>query len=196
MTANPRRKTRKITKRQEIIKREAAHLIRLRSEAGLTQTELAKMIGVSQSYIARIETGSLDPKLSVAGRIREVLIQAQSPLCSQVMTTNPITVDARDPVSSAIRIMKKRSYSQLPVLRGNRIVGMITERDIVKNLGHDISTLSVQAVMSQAGVPILSASTPIASILPLFQIYQAVLVHDQGRLSGIITRSDLLRIQI
>jgi predicted transcriptional regulator len=112
------------------------------------------------------------------------------------MTRNPVTIDARDPVSSAIQIMKKRSYSQLPVLRGNRIVGMITESDIVQNLDHDINKLSVQAVMDTTGVPILSDSTPVTSILPLFQTYQAVLVHDQGRLSGIITRSDLLRIQI
>ena len=39
---------------------------RMRIRAGLTQKELAERAGVSQSLIARIERGSVDPRLSLS----------------------------------------------------------------------------------------------------------------------------------
>jgi len=71
-------------------------------------------------------------------------------------------------------------------------MGMITEQDIIKDLHHDLSQMSVQAVMAPVSPPIVSETTPITDIVPLFQIHQAILVQNQGRLSGIITRADLL----
>jgi len=54
--------------------------------------------------------------------------------------------------------------------------------------------LSVQAVMSPEGVPMIDETTPVDFITPLFQKYQAVLIQSQGRIRGIITRSDLLKL--
>ncbi|RLE74581.1 MAG: hypothetical protein DRJ44_07250, partial [Thermoprotei archaeon] len=45
----------------------------LRKRAGLTQKELARRAGVSQSLIARIESGSVDPRLSTLRRILQAL---------------------------------------------------------------------------------------------------------------------------
>jgi predicted transcriptional regulator len=73
-------------------------------------------------------------------------------------------------------------------------VGLVTERDIIRNLQHNMNELSVQAVMSPESVPIIDESTPVDVIAPLFQTYQAILIHSQGRIRGIITRSDLLKL--
>ncbi|TFF93170.1 CBS domain-containing protein [Candidatus Thorarchaeota archaeon] len=169
-------------------------LQQLRTEAGMTQSELALEVNVSQSYIARLEKGTLDPKLSVANKIVEVLTRRTEVLCGDIMTPNPITVDARDTAASAVRVMQERNFSQLPVMRGTQMVGIVTERDVIRNLQHDMGRLSVQAVMSPESVPFLDASTPVDAVVPMFQTYQAVLVHNQGRLDGIITRSDLLKL--
>lgn len=181
---------------------EVSRLIQLRLEARLTQSELAKAVGVSQAYIARIERGTLDPKLSIVSSITEVLTSSiakrryqgrfHGMTCSDIMTVNPITVDARDPASRAMDLMLEHSYSQIPVLRGNSIVGMITELDILKDLHHDLSQMSVQAVMNPVSPPIVSETTHVSDIVPLFQIHQAILVQSQGRLSGVVSRSDLL----
>jgi predicted transcriptional regulator len=112
--------------------------------------------------------------------------------CSDVMTPNPITIDARDPATRAIDIMLDYSYSQIPVLRGTIIVGLLTEYDIIKDLHHDLSQMSVQAVLSLESPPVISETTHVTDIVPLFEAHQAVLVQNQGRLSGIITRADLL----
>ena len=166
----------------------------LRREVGMTQSELAIEVGVSQSYIARLERGSLDPKLSIVNKIFHVLTSQQSKTCGDIMTRDPKTVDARDPASVAVKAMRRRKFSQMPVIRGTQIIGIITERDIIRNLQHDMSELSVQAVMSPEGVPMVDETTPVDVITPLFQKYQAILVQNQGRIQGIITRSDLLKL--
>lgn len=165
----------------------------LRKRARMTQKELAEVVGVSQSYIARVETGDLDPKLSIVTRIYEALA-GYSVRCSEVMTQNPVTVDARDSASDVVRIMLEKGFSQLPVVRGRSLVGMVTERDIIGNLNHDLNQLSVQAVMETMAPPQVDEATPISWILQLFDTFQAVLVVTGGRLSGIITRSDLLQV--
>ncbi len=169
----------------------------LRREIGMTQAELAIEVGVSQSYIARLERKSLDPKLSVVNKIVEVLTSHQSKtgkLCSDIMTSEPLTIDARDVVSTAVSLMQEHSFSQLPVLRGTQMVGIITEWDIIQNLQHDLHEISVQAVMSPSGSLMVDEDTSVDVIIPLFENYQAVLVHNQGRIQGIITRSDLLKL--
>ncbi|TFF92141.1 CBS domain-containing protein, partial [Candidatus Thorarchaeota archaeon] len=155
--------------------------------------ELAREVGVSQSYIARLETGDLDPKLSIVARIYEVLA-GYSVRCSEIMTPNPVTVDARDSASDVVRIMLQKGFSQVPVVRGRSLVGMVTERDIIRNLNHDLDRLSVQAVMETMAPPQVDEATPISRILHLFDTFQAVLVVSGGRLTGIISRSDLLPI--
>jgi len=163
----------------------------------MTQAELAIEVGVSQSYIARLERKSLDPKLSVVNKIVEVLTSHQSKtgkLCSDIMTSEPLTIDARDVVSTAVSLMQENNYSQLPVLRGTQMVGIITEWDIIQNLQHDLHEISVQAIMSPSGVLMVDETTSVDVIIPLFGNYQAVLVQIQGRIQGIITRSDLLKL--
>jgi predicted transcriptional regulator len=167
---------------------------RLRKDIGITQADLAIEVGVSQSYIARLERGTLDPKLSVMAKIVEVLLHHESKTCTEIMTPDPVTVDARDLASTAVGLMQKHNYSQVPVLRGTQLIGIVTERDIIRNLQHDMNELSVQAVMSPEGVPIVDETTPVDIIMPLFQNYQAILVQTQGRIRGIITRSDLLKL--
>ncbi len=167
---------------------------KLRQRKGMTQSELASIVGVSQSYIARLERGSLDPKLSLVRRLVEVLTGDSGSVCSEIMTTNPITIDARDVVSTAVSLMQEYNYSQLPVMRGTQLVGIITEWDIIQNLKHDLHEISVQAVMSPSGVLMVDQNTSVDVIIPLFENYQALLVHNQGRIQGIITRSDLLKL--
>lgn len=166
----------------------------LRLRSGMTQAELAEAIGVSQSYVARLERGSLDPKLSIVKKIVDILTGKTGKVCSEIMTPDPIVIDARDVVSVAVSLMQKHNYSQLPVLRGTQIVGIITEWDIIQNLQHDLREISVQAVMSPSGSLMVDGDTSVDVIIPLFESYQAVIVHNQGRIQGIITRSDLLKL--
>jgi len=169
-------------------------LKKLRLRFGLTQAELAAEIGVSQSYIARLERGTIDPKLSLVKKIVDKLTRKTGKTCAEIMTVDPETVASRDVVSTAVALMQKSNYSQLPVLRGTQVVGLITEWDIIQNLQHNLQEISVEAIMSPSGALMVDENTSVDVIVPLFENYQAVLVLTQGRIQGIITRSDIFKL--
>ncbi|MFX1416710.1 MAG: CBS domain-containing protein [Promethearchaeota archaeon] len=189
----------------EILKREGEKLAQLRRDAGLSQKELADKLGVTQSWVSRVEKGSLDVSHSMMVRALETIEhhrierrfigQFQGMKCVNLMTENPIAVDPRDPASRAMKLMQDNGYSQIPVVRGNMILGMVTEQDIMKELHHDLGQISVQAVMSPEAPPIVDESAPVVNVIPLLYTYQAVLVQSQGRLTGILARSDLLSLK-
>ena len=190
---------------REIIEREGEKLARLRRDAGLSQKELADKLGVTQSWVSRVEKGVLDVSHSMMVRALEAIEhhrierrfigQFHGMKCVDLMTEGPIAVDPRDPASRAMRLMQDNGYSQIPVVRGNMILGMVTEQDIVKELHHDLGQISVQAVMSTEAPPIVDESAPVVHVIPLLYTYQAVLVQNQGRLTGILARADLLSLK-
>ncbi len=51
----------------------AAFLVRYRTEHGLTQTALARQLGVRQSQVARLEDGEHEPRLGTLRRLSEAL---------------------------------------------------------------------------------------------------------------------------
>ncbi len=170
-------------------------IVVMRKRVGLTQAELARAVGVSQAYIARLERGKIDPKLSVVRRIYEYFAEIQHRTCGDVMTPNPVVVDLRDSASYAVDIMIRRGFSQLPVVRGGVAVGILEERDIIRNFSSDLSTLSVGAIIGDSPVPKVDEGSSIDAILPMFETFQAILVERNGRLVGIITRSDILKLK-
>ena len=49
-----------------------------------------------------------------------------------IMTSNPITIDAKEDVSVAALLMIRHNISGLPVVKKSRLVGILTKSDIVK----------------------------------------------------------------
>ncbi len=176
-----------------------SELRKLRLLAGLTQKELAERAGVSQSLIARIESGSVDPRISTLRKILSAIpIKSGLKTASQIMCSPVIYVEADDKVRKAVDLMEKYGISQLPVLDGKRVVGSIREDSIIKEVfqskdSSKIFDAKVREVMSEA-FPIISPSTSIIEILSSF-LYDkpAVLVVDRGRIVGIITKIDIIK---
>jgi CBS domain-containing protein len=50
---------------------------------------------------------------------------------SEVMTPNPRTVELSDTIQDAARIMREEDTGAVPVVEEGRVVGMVTDRDIV-----------------------------------------------------------------
>src|SRR5215217_2489696 len=68
-----------------------------------------------------------------------------------VMTTNPTSVMADNPVVEAARIMKEKDVGIVPVVEGGRLVGTVTDRDIAVRVvaeGKDPQSVRVREIAS------------------------------------------------
>jgi len=168
-------------------------LKKMRLEAGLTQSQLAKMVGVSQAHIAKIEGEKVDPRLSTVNKILEILTDRKRKRCSEIMTRDVIVTNPKEKIKKVSEIMVKHAISQLPVVENGQIVGMITEEGIVKHLSSDISEEIVENIM-EPPLPSVPEDTDLVTIRSILETHSGVLVTRKGKLVGIITRSDLLKV--
>jgi len=171
----------------------------LRKKVNLTQAELAEKAGVSQSLIARIENESVDPRLSTLRKIFQAIMSSmrEQVTLQDVMVTDITTIRHTDSVSYAVKLMKERDYSQLPVVDGNGVpTGTVQESTILQHLltenQEDLFMRSVKDVMEDC-LPCLPPSTSIEDAYKLFiSGHPGVLVIDRGKLVGIVTKIDVI----
>jgi predicted transcriptional regulator len=164
----------------------------LRVSLNLSQHDLARMAGVSQSLIAKIESKRIDPSLSNAQKIAKALL-AESPktiAVAEVMSKNLVSFLPETPVLEAINVMKKNAISQFPVVKNSIVLGRISESAILEHV-ESLDSLVLQEIM-HSPPPLVDKETPVQAILPLLQTFSMVLVTEKGELVGIVTKADVM----
>jgi CBS domain-containing protein len=58
---------------------------------------------------------------------------AKDTLVGEVMTANPMTVKPSDPLEACMGLMANRGFRHLPVMDGERVVGVVSVGDVVKD---------------------------------------------------------------
>lgn len=178
---------------------ELGDIKRIRKSLGLTQTELSKRAGVSQSLVAKIEGDRVEPNFNSVKRIFEVLdsLSKEGRLtAAEIMVKKIIECRRDDGLSEVIDKMRRYNISQLPVFFGANPVGIVSESAILNRISvsspkEGISNLRVEDVM-EGCPPIVNAKTPSDAVSGLLRHFPMVLVSEGGRLVGVITKSDLL----
>ncbi len=170
---------------------------RLRRLAGINQSELAQHAGVSQSLIAKIESGKVEPTYSNALRIFDALDQLrqkQELKAREIMNEKVIFAKYNDLVINVTKTMKRKGVSQIPVLRQGKVCGLISESTVLKEvLEHpdNLNKAHVKDLMDDAP-PIVSPESGLKMLLELLKDYPIVLVAEKGEIKGIISKADLL----
>lgn len=176
---------------------ELAEIKHLRKKYHLNQKELAQRAGVSQSLIAKIEAGTVEPSFSKAKLIFETLDQLRETKeikAKDLMNKKISSAEIGEPLKDVIRAMKSKGISQLPVLSKEKVCGIITEGSILrKMLEHPEKSHSLKAedVMEEAP-PIVTLNTGFNTLSILLRDHPVVLVAERGDIKGIISKSDLL----
>jgi predicted transcriptional regulator len=168
---------------------------------GLSQKHLARLAGVSQSMIAKIEAGKTEPSYLKTKAIFDTLDKMQrerEPRARDLLQPKVVGINEDDPVSKAATIMKETGFSQLPVFSGRNIVGSIAEKVIMDRIvsgisPRELSNMPVSRVMTEA-FPQIDDKAPLSLISTLLQYHSAILVMKRGLATGIITKADLLRV--
>jgi len=165
----------------------------IRKKFGLTQSELANRAQVSQSLIAKIEAGRIDPTYSKTKKIFEAidtLGKKKELKAEQIMAKNIISIKPDDNIKEAINKMKKSNISQMPVIEEHKSIGIVSEAIILESLLNKKGN-KIKDIMDDSA-PIVSKNTTIGAISNLLRFAPMVLVSENGELKGIITKSDLL----
>lgn len=107
------------------------------------------------------------------------------------MITDPITLPPDRPVSEALDVMKKYSISGVPITVNEKLVGILTNRDLrfETNVTQTISNIMTKEnlVTAQVGTTLAEAKV----ILQKHRIEKLPVVDDQYRLKGLITIKDI-----
>ncbi|NLI73716.1 MAG: CBS domain-containing protein [Euryarchaeota archaeon] len=187
----------------------------MRKRLELSQRELASIAGVSQSLIAKVERGTIDPSYKNIRKIFEAFedilkkraLEGRSTgirlTVGDLATRGVISISPEQTLAEAVDLMVKGRFTQLPVMIGDRIVGGITDdyiRDYTieetrnqRKLFDEVMQVKVGDIM-QAPFPILSEDTPIELASLHLQRDEAVLVTHKGIIEGILTSADFLNL--
>ena len=178
-------------------------LKRIRARLGMTQAALGRAAGLSQSLIAKIESGQVDPSFSTVKAIAEALsvkMRAGGKKASDVMSKPLISAQSNVPLSQCISMMREHDVSQLPVFSGSQVVGSISEGHIVSLLSNGADP---QASLSRAvskfmepSYPTVDGGTPLEALYSLFNFVPAVLVTSGEKIEGIITKIDMISAEV
>lgn len=108
-----------------------------------------------------------------------------------------VTVAPDDTLATAYKRMRQADVSQLPVVAGGRLVGIIDESDLYVALGR--GAVFGQTRFSEVvghhmitDLHTLQAVDPVSAALPLFERGEVALVLDGNDFLGVVTRVDLI----
>ena len=114
----------------------------------------------------------------------------------EVMTDRPRAVTPETTVSEAAQLMKSDDIGSLPIIDGEQLTGMVTDRDIVIRAiaeGKDPRGMPVREIASLELVTV-HADEELSSALQLMasqQVRRLPVVDDDGRLVGILAQADV-----
>lgn len=107
------------------------------------------------------------------------------------MITNPITMGPDHPVAEALALMKRYRISGVPITEGDRLVGILTNRDL--RFVNDVSRPVRELMTSENLITVPEGTTleEAAEILHRHRIEKLLVVNGNGDLRGLITVKDI-----
>lgn len=111
-----------------------------------------------------------------------------------LMTPNPVTVNVDDSVEKVVKIFSKTPFRRLPVLDGEKLVGIITVRDIVKKIAEMNLDVEVRKYVSPQIVCVWE-ETPLKVVGEIMRLSNAEIcgvLNENDELVGIVDEKIML----
>ncbi|HEU5181236.1 MAG TPA: cysteine synthase A [Candidatus Polarisedimenticolia bacterium] len=128
------------------------------------------------------QNGFLEEDL--AGRAEDLLARRKQKV---------IAAQAADSVKAVLDVMKKHGISQVPVLEGEKLVGMLSESGLLGALLSDPSTAHKSAgALAEPTYDVVEPTAPVSHLSDVVAQGKVALVMEAGRLLGVVTKFDLI----
>ena len=116
-----------------------------------------------------------------------------------VMTSNPKTIEPKTTLHEAARLMRDQDVGSLPIVEGDRLQGMLTDRDIAIRAvaeGKDPQSTTAQDIASRDLVTIdpEQGLDEALHLMASHQVRRLPVCEEDGRLVGILAQADVAQI--
>ncbi len=170
-----------------------------------TQTRLTREITLNTPLISSAMDTVTESRMAIAmaqqGGIgivhRNLIIADQAGEIDKVkrsesgMIVDPVTIGPDQMISDALDVMRRYKISGVPVTRGKRLVGILTNRDLRFETRTDIPIGDVMTKKDLITVPVGTTLEEAELILHEHRVEKLLVVNDQYELKGLITVKDI-----
>ena len=132
--------------------------------------------------------GIIHRNMSVARQAEEVDKVKRS---ESGMIVDPVTIDPDRKIYEALDLMKRFRISGVPVTKGPRLVGILTNRDLRFETRFDLPISEVMTKENLITVPVGTTLEDAQAILHRHRVEKLLVVDDQYNLKGLITVKDI-----
>jgi IMP dehydrogenase len=128
---------------------------------------------------------------------KNLSIQGQTEMINQVkrsesgMIQDPVTLDVKQTIGDAKQLMERYHISGLPVIDNEKLVGILTNRDIRFENDNSISVTECMNSKNLVTVPVGTTLNRAKKLLQKHRIEKLLVVDDKGKLAGLITVKDI-----
>lgn len=106
---------------------------------------------------------------------------------------NPVTIDLEDTIYDALSLMFENNFSQLPVMSGGDVVGVVTYKSISR-VAKSVPETDLQNMSVKGGTvtpEFVNEDQDIFDLFDTFAVDEYVLIGSKENLAGILTRYDV-----
>src|SRR5437868_1617018 len=170
-----------------------------------TRTQLSRNIALNIPVISAAMDTVTEARLAIAmaqqGGLgvmhRNLTIEQQASEVDKVkrsesgMIVDPVTMSPDDKISDALEVMRKYKISGVPITKNNKLVGILTNRDLRFETRTDIPISRVMTKDNLITVPVGTTLEDAEQILHKHRVEKLQVVDDKYNLKGLITVKDI-----
>ena len=176
------------TKVETMLTREIKMGIPLVSAAMDTVTEFETAISMAREG----GIGIIHRNMSIAAQAHEVNKVKKS---ESGMIVDPVTVDPDQHIGDVFDLMSRYRISGVPVVKGDQLVGIITNRDLRFETDVTIRVADIMTKDNLVTAPIGISLEDSKKLLQKNRIEKLLVVDEAGRLKGLITIKDIMKVK-
>ncbi len=115
------------------------------------------------------------------------------------VTRDVVSLDSGAPIRDAARIMSERKIGSVGVREDGKLVGLVTERDLVMRvLAGDAQPTGPIRLAMRTGIPRVKADASEADCAALMRDHTTrhLLVEDRGQIVGVVSMRDIIQLML